>query len=90
MGGGGDLGGNWLQILVPVGFAHGFVTLEPDTEVQYKVSAPYAPEHDKGLLWSDPALGIDWRVPQDRAVLSEKDRRHPVLSDLPAYFTYKP
>lgn len=81
---------NWLQILVPVGFAHGFVTLEPDTEVQYKVSAPYAPEHDKGLLWSDPALGIDWRVPQDRAVLSEKDRRHPVLSDLPAYFTYKP
>ncbi|SOD98806.1 dTDP-4-dehydrorhamnose 3,5-epimerase [Caenispirillum bisanense] len=79
---------NWRQILVPAGFAHGFATLAPDTEVQYKVTAPYAPDHDKGLLWNDPAIGIDWRVAPGDAVLSEKDTRHPVLADLPAWFTY--
>jgi len=77
------------QLLVPVGFAHGFCTLEPDTEVLYKVSAHYAPEHDKGLLWNDPALGIDWPVDPDAAVLSDKDRRHPTLAELPAYFTHE-
>jgi dTDP-4-dehydrorhamnose 3,5-epimerase len=78
---------NWRQLLVPKGFAHGFCTLEPDTEVLYKVTAYYAPDHDKGLLWDDPALGIDWPVDGDRAVLSDKDRLHPPLADLPAYFT---
>lgn len=78
----------WNQILVPKGFAHGLVTLEPDTEVLYKVSVPYSPEHDKGLLWNDPALGIAWGVTEDRAMLSDKDRRHPRLADLPRYFTY--
>ena len=77
---------NWKQILVPAGFAHGFVTLEPDTEVLYKVDALYAPAHDHGLAFDDPALGIDWRLPFDRLVLSDKDRKHPRLADLPAYF----
>ena len=77
---------NWKQLLVPVGFAHGFVTLEPDTEVQYKVSAPYSPENDHGLAFDDPALGIDWGLPTERLTLSEKDRGHPRLSELPRYF----
>ena len=77
---------NWKQIFVPTGFAHGFVTLEPDTEVLYKVDALYAPANDHGLAFDDPALGIDWRLPLDRLVLSEKDRKHPKLADLPVYF----
>ncbi|PZU91921.1 MAG: dTDP-4-dehydrorhamnose 3,5-epimerase [Chelatococcus sp.] len=77
---------NWKQILVPVGFAHGFVTLEPDTEVLYKVSAPYGPANDHGLAFDDPGLGIDWGLPHDGLVLSDKDRRHPRLVDLPHYF----
>ena len=67
----------WNQILVPVGFAHGFMTLEPDTEVVYKVSDFYAPDCDEGLLWNDPALGIEWPIAEDQVVLSEKDRGHP-------------
>lgn len=74
------------QIFIPAGFAHGFCTLQPDTEIFYKVSAPYARECDRGLLWSDPDLGIDWPVAPDSAVLSERDRVHPRLRDLPACF----
>lgn len=77
---------NWKQLLVPVGFAHGFVTLEPDTEVLYKVTALYGPQNDHGLAFDDPALGIDWRLPHGALTLSEKDRKHPRLSDLPRYF----
>ncbi len=77
---------NWHQILVPIGFAHGYVTLEPNTEVLYKVSNYYAPEHDHGLAWDDPALDIDWRVDIGRVILSDKDRKHPRLADLPNYF----
>ena len=79
----------WNQILLPVGFAHGLVTLEPDTEVLYKVSAPYAPAHDKGLLWNDPALGINWPVAEGAAIVSEKDRAQPPLAELPAWFAYE-
>lgn len=78
----------WNQILVPVGFAHGLVTLEPRTEVIYKVSSRYSPEHDKGLFWRDPALGIVWPVSEAEAVLSEKDKHQPLLSELPTYFQY--
>jgi len=77
---------NGAQLLVPTGFAHGFCTLAPDTEVTYKVSAYYNAEADKGLAWDDPALGIAWPVLADKAVLSGKDRTHPKLADLPAYF----
>jgi dTDP-4-dehydrorhamnose 3,5-epimerase len=79
---------NWAQLWVPVGFAHGFCTLEPDTEVLYKVTDYYAPECDRGLLFSDPDLGIEWPIDPSHAVLSDKDRQHGRLRDLPAYFTY--
>ncbi len=77
---------NGRQLLIPRGFAHGFVTLEQNTEVFYKVSAPYSPEHDKGLAFDDPALGIDWGITPEEAIVSEKDTRHPRLADLPAWF----
>lgn len=79
---------NWKQILVPRGFAHGFVTLQPDTEVVYKVDNYYAPANDHGLLWNDPDLGIDWPVKADQVMLSEKDKVQPLFRDLPRYFTY--
>ncbi|MBB5752403.1 dTDP-4-dehydrorhamnose 3,5-epimerase [Prosthecomicrobium pneumaticum] len=71
---------NGHQLLVPVGFAHGFVTLEPDTEVVYKVSDVYAPAEDRGVLWSDPALGVGWGVASDAVHLSDKDRALPPLA----------
>lgn len=79
---------NWSQLWVPVGFAHGFCTLEPDTEVIYKVTDAYAPECDKGLAFDDPALGIAWPIDPGELTLSDKDRRQPRLRDLPAHFTY--
>lgn len=77
---------NWRQMLIPAGFAHGFCTLEADTEVLYKVTNYYSAAHDKGLAWDDPALGIVWPVTAERAVLSERDRKQPLLRDLPAIF----
>lgn len=79
---------NWQQLLVPKGFAHGICTLEPDTEVQYKVSAYYDRASDLGLAWDDPDLAIDWPLAGRAPVLSQKDRLHPRLADLPGYFTY--
>jgi dTDP-4-dehydrorhamnose 3,5-epimerase len=80
---------DWNQIFIPEGFAHGYCTLEPNTEVIYKVSAYYSPEHDYGLLWNDPVLGIAWPVSADEAQVSERDRKHPVLSRLPQHFRYE-
>jgi dTDP-4-dehydrorhamnose 3,5-epimerase len=77
---------NGAQAFIPIGFAHGFCTLDPDTEVIYKVSSYYSPIHYHGLAWDDPALGIQWPVAPREAVLSEKDHQHPVLADLPSYF----
>lgn len=77
---------NGLMLYVPAGFAHGFVTREPDTEVAYKVTALYAPECDRGLAWDDPALGIDWGVDPAAAILSDKDRRLPRLAELGPVF----
>ena len=78
----------WNQILVPIGFAHGFCTLEADTEIVYKVTNYYSPEHDRGILWSDANLGIEWPVSDDTAVLSPKDRRLPRLSDIVSPFVH--
>jgi len=77
---------NWRQLLVPIGFAHGFCTLEADCEVLYKVTNIYSPAHDKGLAFDDPALGIDWRIDLAKAVLSDKDRKQPRLAELGAMF----
>jgi dTDP-4-dehydrorhamnose 3,5-epimerase len=74
------------QIFVPKGFAHAFLTLEPDCEIVYKVSNYYHQPSDRGLLWNDPALAIDWGVAD--VVLSPKDKALPLLSELPEYFRY--
>jgi len=79
---------NWRQLLIPAGFAHAFCTLEPDTEVLYKVTAPYSAAHDHGIRWDDPALDIDWPVALCDAIVSDKDRRWPCLADAPGHFTY--
>lgn len=76
----------WNQLLVPRGFAHGFVTLEPDTEVQYKVTAPYSREHERCLRFDDPALAIDWPVRADDLTMSEKDRSAPLLANVDTGF----
>lgn len=76
----------WNQILVPAGFAHGICTLAPDTELIYKVSNYYSPQHDKGVLWNDPVLGIKWPVKVEEAILSDKDRNQPRFVELPSYF----
>lgn len=70
---------NKRQLLVPKGFAHGFCTLLPNTQVLYKVDEYYSPEHDRGILWNDPALNIDW--PVSEPLLSDKDRNHPTFAD---------
>jgi dTDP-4-dehydrorhamnose 3,5-epimerase len=77
---------NWRQIYVPVGFAHGFATLEPDTEVVYKVSDYYSPQHERGIRWDDPALSIDWGVKAQEAILSKRDTEHPLLKDAQDFF----
>lgn len=76
------------QLFVPEGFAHGFCTLEANTEVVYKVNRYYSAEHDRGLAWDDPELGIEWPVGGGEAVLSDKDRRQPRLAELPLSFRY--
>ncbi|MBS0481990.1 MAG: dTDP-4-dehydrorhamnose 3,5-epimerase [Proteobacteria bacterium] len=78
---------NGRQLWVPPGFAHGFCSLEPDTVICYKVTDYYSAECDKGLAWNDPAIGIDWPEIAEPETLSAKDRKQPLLADLPAYFT---
>ena len=72
---------NWLQLLVPAGFAHGYCTLEEDCEVQYKVTAPYAPDHEEGLVWSDPGLAIDWPIAENSVTVNPRDSAWPTLGE---------
>ncbi len=80
---------NGKQLLIPKGFLHGFVTLEPDTEILYKCSDYYAPECDGAIRFDDPDIGIDWGISPDQAVLSEKDAAAPLLKDFNSPFTYE-
>ena len=79
----------WNQLLVPAGFAHGFMTIEPDTEVLYKVSAPYSPDDEGAIRWDDPDIGIPWPDLDGRAILSGKDRVAPPFAALASPFTYR-
>jgi dTDP-4-dehydrorhamnose 3,5-epimerase len=72
---------NWRQLWVPPGFAHGYVTLEADCEVIYKVTDYYAPDCERGIAWDDPELRIDWRYSEAEVVLSDKDRKLPRLAN---------
>lgn len=76
------------QLYVPIGFAHGFVTLEPEVEVAYKVSDAYAPDCEGGIAWNDPTINIDWPLPPSGAILSEKDGALPALGDIDSPFDY--
>lgn len=75
------------QLFIPAGFAHGFVTLEDDCIVAYKVDAPYSQSHDRALAWNDPEIGIDWPM-EGQPTLSDKDARAPGLSSLTDEFPY--
>ena len=79
---------NGAQIFVPKGFAHGFVTLETGVEVIYKVSALYNKDAERGILWNDPALGIDWGIPAGELTLSERDGLWPTLAAAGPLFSY--
>ena len=72
---------NHKQLFIPKGFAHGFAVLSDEVLFQYKCDNYYAPQSEGGILWNDPDLQIDWRIPADKVVLSEKDTRHPLLKD---------
>ena len=72
----------WNQLFIPAGFAHGFVTLEEETEVLYKASAFYAPELERAVRFDDPTIGIDWPIDVEQLVLSEKDRAAPLLRQI--------
>lgn len=80
---------NWRQLWVPRGFAHGYCTLLPNTELVYKVTEYYSPDHDCGIFWDDPAIGIDWPVAAENAILSEKDTVLPKLQDQTRLFEFE-
>lgn len=80
---------NWTQILVPKGFAHGFMTLTTDCEVQYKVTALYSPECDANITWNDPDIGIEWGMAAGAIQLSGKDGQAPLLKDIDTGFVYE-
>jgi dTDP-4-dehydrorhamnose 3,5-epimerase len=79
---------NKTQLFVPRGFAHGFLVLEDDTIFSYKVDSYYSPKHDRGVLFSDPALRIDWGLPASELILSDKDKTNPLLNDVIDLFDY--
>ena len=74
--------GNWRQLLIPRGFAHGYVTLTEDAEVQYKVTDYYAPQAEDGLSWNDPAVGIEWPIPLAEIITNARDAAWPPLAQI--------
>ena len=81
-------GENRRQFFIPRGFAHGFAVLSPEAVFQYKCDNFYAPEAEGAIAWNDPALGIDWGLPETDVLLSEKDKHHPLLVDAPELFDF--
>ena len=79
-------GENHRQLFIPRGFAHGFVVLSDEAVFQYKCDNYYAPQAEGAIAWNDPALVIDWRIPAQDILLSDKDRSHPLLADAPELF----
>ena len=79
---------NHRQFFIPRGFAHGFSVLSNVAVFQYKCDNYYCPESEGAIAWNDPALGIDWRIPADKVILSPKDLHHPLLKDSPYLFEY--
>ena len=81
-------GDNHRQIFIPKGFAHGFAVLSDEAVFQYKCDAFYAPESEGAIAWDDPEIGINWRIPEDKVILSAKDRNHSLLKDADWLFDY--
>ncbi len=81
-------GENHRQFFIPRGFAHGFAVLSQEAVFQYKCDNLYCPESEGAIAWNDPALGIDWGIPEASVLLSEKDKHHPLLSQTPELFDY--
>ena len=78
---------NHRQVFIPKGMAHGFAVLSPEAVFQYKCDEFYHPESEGGISLLDPSHGIDWRIPHDKAILSDKDTHHPLLKDFDSPFT---
>jgi len=76
------------QMYIPAGFAHGFLTLEDDVTVQYKVSDYYAPKSEIGIRWNDPQVAVPWPMADADIILSDKDRQHPLLKEFSSPFEY--
>ena len=81
-------GENHRQFFIPRGFAHGFAVLSDEVLFQYKCDHYYAPQSEGGIAWDDPDLGIDWRLPADKVILSDKDKKHPRLKDYQTDFDF--
>ena len=79
---------NHRQFFIPRGFAHGFSVLSDEVIFQYKCDNFYAPQSEGAIAWNDPALKIDWRIPTEKVILSEKDKHHPLLADAEWLFDY--
>ena len=75
-------GDNYRQLFIPQGFAHGFAVLSDSAVFQYKCDSYYAPSSEGAIAWNDPDLGIDWKLPPESIILSDKDRNHPLLKDI--------
>lgn len=79
---------NHRQMFIPRGFAHGFAVLSPTALFQYKCDNFYAPQSEGAIAWNDPSLGIDWMIPEEEIILSEKDKNHPLLKDAEELFDF--